>query len=547
MSAQGQELDPQSWREIDASRFHVMIADDQVHLREIVGNLLRKEGYQVTLVEDGDELLRRAKEDPPDLVVLDVMMPRVDGLTALRTMREDPELCRAYVLILSGAATLEAKLEGFEVGADDYLTKPYSIDELRARVRSGIRLRAVERHLERSQQRVVRQEKLATIGVLASGIAHEFNNIMSGIAGFAQLAQRNPKFQGRLVEIALDQAKRAEKITSSLSTFASAASPRFERASILPLVEAAATLVKKSLNEKGATISMGVEPSLPELDINRGQIQQVLLQLLFNAGEAIGEGGQVVVRTRQETSGVILEVDDNGPGISPVNALRIFDPFFTTKGALGESEGEGTGLGLTFSLNVAEAHHGTIELVESQLGGACFRLCLPLPVGPPPSSVEGGSIAGDRETDGPLRLTMIEDDLTLQEMVCELLDDADITCFGSGPEALEHCRENPVDAVLLDMHLQGPWDGAQALEQLRTLPEPPPVILTTGMIEIAIEEYEYPQLELLRKPFRLTELEELLARRPGWARWAPSPRATPTRGNVRCGSTCSRRSSWSAR
>ena len=512
MSSERPELDPQTWREVDPTQFHVMIADDQAHLREIVGSLLRKEGYKVTMVEDGDELLNQARLDPPDLVVLDVMMPRVDGLTALRAMREDPALCRAYVLILSGAATLEAKLEGFEVGADDYLTKPYSIDELRARVRSGIRLRGVERHLERSQQRVVRQEKLATIGVLASGIAHEFNNIMSGIAGFAQLAQRHPKFQARLVDIALDQAKRSAKITSSLSTFASAASPRFERASILPLVEAATTLVKKSINELNGNLSIGVEPDLPDLDLNRGQIQQVLLQLLFNAREAIDEGGQVVVRTREEAGGIVLEVDDDGPGISAEIALRIFDPFFTTKGALGESEGDGTGLGLTFSLNVAEAHHGTIELVESQLGGACFRLTLPPPTGAPPPTVTGGTLAADRSIEGPLHLTMIEDDLTLQEMVCELLEEAEIRCFGSGPEAFQHCQTDRVDAVLLDMNLQGPWDGAKVLEHLRTLPEPPPVILTTGMIEIAIEEYEYPQLELLRKPFRLTELEELLER-----------------------------------
>ena len=502
-----------SWREFDPSAFHVMIADDQVHLREIVGNIFRKEGYAVTLVEDGEELLEQARLHPPDLIVLDIMMPRLDGLTALERLRDDPVLCRAYVLILSGQASLEEKLAGFDRGADDYLTKPYSIDELRARVRSGIRLRAVERHLEQSQRTVVRQEKLATIGSLASGIAHEFNNIMSGIAGFAQLAQRNPQFQERLVTIALEQARRAEKITSSLSTFASTASPRFERSEVAPLLESALTLVRKSVEAKGGSLEVSVPTKIPTLDLNFGQVQQLILHLLLNAHEAIGEGGRVVLRCFIEENSLRIEVDDDGPGIDPENAVRIFDPFFTTKGALGEAEGAGTGLGLTFALNVAEAHQGTLELIESKLGGACFRLRLPIPAEshvPPSSAPVTAPDATPPKKD--LRLVMIEDDATLQEVVRELLVTADVHCFSSGPDALEHCRHEAVDAVLLDVHLHGPWDGWRVLEELRTLPEPPPVVLTTGMIEVDREELDYPRVELLRKPFRLGELEEVLGR-----------------------------------
>ncbi len=529
MSTVSNDLDRNSWREFDPQAFHVMIADDQIHLREIVGNVLRKEGYGVTLVEDGEQLLEEARLNPPDLIVLDVMMPRLDGLSALRQLRADPRLCSAYVLILSGQATLEEKLAGFAHGADDYLTKPYSIDELRARVRSGIRLRAVERHLEHSQQLVVRQEKLATIGSLASGIAHEFNNIMSGIAGFAQLATRNPKFQKRLVEIALQQARRAEKITSSLSTFASTASPRFERSPIEPLLESARMLVRQALVTKSATLEHSIEPDLPTLDLNRGQIQQVLLHLLINAQESIAEDGTISVDVRREQNVVVIEVDDDGPGISDENVARIFDPFFTTMGALGASEGEGTGLGLTFSLNVAVAHEGTIELVNSKLGGACLQLRLPIPKPEPAIGLTISTLTGAQESElllavenviehregpeaRPMQIAMVEDDLTLQEVVSELLTGAEVHCFSSGPEAVEHCRNSPVDVVLLDIHLHGPWDGWRVLEELGVLDCSPPVILTTGIIEVAVDQIDYPQLELLRKPFRLGELELALTR-----------------------------------
>ena len=112
----------------------------------------------------------------------------------------------------------------------------------------------------------------------------------------------------------------------------------------------------------------------------------------------------------------------------------------------------------------------------------------------------------------PMRLVMIEDDLTLQEVVREFLDDAEVCCFRSGPEALEHCRTSDVDAVLLDINLHGPWDGWRVLEEFRALETAPPVILTTGVIEVTADGIDYPQLELLPKPFRLGELEQALGR-----------------------------------
>jgi CheY-like chemotaxis protein len=116
---------------------------------------------------------------------------------------------------------------------------------------------------------------------------------------------------------------------------------------------------------------------------------------------------------------------------------------------------------------------------------------------------------------------MVEDDVTIREVVQELLEDADLSCYSSGPEAVEHCRGAEVDAVLLDINLQGPWSGWQVLEELRTLPAPPPVILTTGSIE-APEEHSYPRIEFLRKPYRLAELEAALRR----AMTMPAPAAT---------------------
>jgi CheY-like chemotaxis protein len=274
--------------------------------------------------------------------------------------------------------------------------------------------------------------------------------------------------------------------------------------------------VAKSFVHKDATLTERTEPGLPDLDLNRGQFQQVILHLLLNAQEAIGRGGRVEVRAVRAGQRVQIEVDDDGPGIAPGDEMRIFDPFFTTKGARAGSEGEGTGLGLTFSLNVVEAHQGTLELVPSRLGGACLRVTLPVPAG-----TERRSAAPPAAAPRPRarrRLVMVEDDVTIREVVGELLGDSQLSCFSTGPEAVEHCQGAEVDAVLLDINLQGPWDGWKVLEELGTLATPPPVIVTTGSIE-APEDFTYPRIELLRKPYRLAELEAALER----ATAAPSP------------------------
>ena len=179
---------------MEPSTFRILVADDHEDIRLVLGKTLRTEGYQVEEVTNGLELLERAREVVPDLIILDIMMPELDGLSALEVIRGEEKLASCYVILLTGRSTLQEKLKGFNSGADDYITKPYSLVELKARVRAGIRIKAMQKCLQGSLEIIVRQEKMATIGVLAAGLAHEFNNIMGGISGYAQLAKNNPKF-----------------------------------------------------------------------------------------------------------------------------------------------------------------------------------------------------------------------------------------------------------------------------------------------------------------------------------------------------------------
>ncbi|MCA8962456.1 MAG: response regulator, partial [Planctomycetes bacterium] len=264
--------DPEEWRNFDASDFRILVADDLEDTRFVLRRALTLDGFTIDEATNGEELLDIARRRPPDLMIVDIMMPKLDGLAALAQIRQDPLLAHAYIILLTGKSSLNEKIEGFQLGADDYVTKPYSLAELRARVNAGIRLRALHRHLAESHQILIRQEKLATIGVLAAGVAHEFNNIMSGISGYAQLARNNPKFVERLIDVALEQSERAQKITSSLATFSGSASSTVTLNQLGSLVESATCLLQKEFHRHLVECTLKLDAGLPPVRVNAGQL-----------------------------------------------------------------------------------------------------------------------------------------------------------------------------------------------------------------------------------------------------------------------------------
>ena len=483
----------------------LLVAEDDHLLREILIEGLAADNLQIDSVADGDHLLATVTKCPPDLLITDIDLPGHGGLDAVEFLRSLEDGVTRHVMVVSARAGLETRLEAFARGTDDFVAKPFSIEELRARIAVGLRRLRTSQELERSREMMIRSEKMATIGALAAGVAHEFNNIMSGIAGFAQLARKDEKHRDRLVEIALEQAQRCQRITSSLCTFAGSASRRVSRGSLPDIVDAALCLLSKPISERQITVERLFDGHLPAVEVNLGQIQQLMVHLLLNAQQAVPQNGHIEIRVGQVEDRMVIEVDDDGPGIEAGDEVRIFDPFFSTRLG-GDGEPEGSGLGLTFSLNVVESHRGTLTLVPSRLGGACFRVTLPLVAASP-------SIATEVIGDSPGReIVVVEDDSLVQEVVREALGSDHASCFRSGPEAVAHCRERKPDAVLLDLGLEGPWDGWRVLEELRRLASPPPVLLMTGQIDIDTTRVPLgSRVSVLYKPFGLVELERSLS------------------------------------
>ncbi len=235
-------------------------------------------------------------------------------------------------------------------------------------------------HIEALQHQVVRAERLATLGELAAGVVHELNNPLTSITVYAEYLVRKLEAQGaepsdleKLRRIGAS-AQRILRFSRDLVQYARPSGRDVEPVDLSSVVRQSVSICEHLVERGGITLEIDVDPALPVVHAVAGQLEQVLINLITNAVHAVEPGGRVVVRAQCDTaSTVLLEVADSGPGVADLDRERIFEPFFTTK-----SDGKGTGLGLPIVRNIVDQHHGQISVHRSELGGAAFRIILPI-------------------------------------------------------------------------------------------------------------------------------------------------------------------------
>lgn len=234
--------------------------------------------------------------------------------------------------------------------------------------------------LKRSQQELVQSSKLAAVGTLAAGVAHEFNNLLAAISGHAELAlvSKVAGERNRALDVVVESVDRAKRITTNLLTFARRREPRMDLAVVTEAVESPLRLMERELEKSNIKLVRKFSEVHPVV-CDSGQISQVCLNLLTNARDAmLPEGGTLTVEVRERADDVIISFADTGSGIPDEIMDKLFEPFVTTKGPLGGGQTVGTGLGLSVSYGIVKNHGGTIE-VETELGkGSTFTVCLPI-------------------------------------------------------------------------------------------------------------------------------------------------------------------------
>jgi len=413
----------------DCAAGRILVVDDVAELRDLYAEYLG-ERYSCVTAADAHEALRRLAAEPFAIVISDVSMPGLSGVELLRKIREHFQ--DVAVIIVSGIDRTQRVLDTMRLGASDYLLKPCDLGVLELSVERALERRALLRdarrykhdlerrnaelahqqaELKRLQAQIVHNEKMVSLGQLAAGVAHELNNpagfiygnmevlrecaaglerllgfydgaaLPAAVADGAALLKREIDYENTLadlhtvIEDCTSGAERIRDVVQNLRTFSRLDEAEFKKVDIHEGIDSTIRLLSRFYASGHITLRRNYD-ALPPVDCFAGQLNQMWMNLLANAAQAVAGGGEVCVSTRLCGDAVLVSVSDTGPGIAAEHRDRIFEPFFTTKPV-----GEGTGLGLSITYGIVERHGGEISVESCPGVGTTFTVVLPVNAG----------------------------------------------------------------------------------------------------------------------------------------------------------------------
>jgi two-component system NtrC family sensor kinase len=404
----------------------ILIVDDQTANLQVLATVLNFAGYaNVTCLSDSRRLLQIFQEFQPDLILLDLHMPHVDGLAAMDQLATViPEDDYLPVLVLTGDGTSEAKEKALSHGAHDFLSKPLNRTEVQLRVKNLLQTRQLHLQLKtqnvsleqqvrertelaeelgrtnqtlrQTQAHLIHSEKMAGLGQLVAGIAHEINNPLAFVINNifivqealeklapessdlpAEASTRVSKMQARIAD-AHAGATRVKELVSKLRTFSRLDEGTVKTINIHESIESVLLFLRHKMEGR-----IEVERNYGDVEMLTclaGELNQVLMNIIANAIDAIDDNdgpGRITIGTGQQNGHFVIRVRDTGKGIPEGIRTRIFEPFFTTKPI-----GQGTGLGLAISYGIMQAHQGSMEFSSEAGEGTEFVLKIPTAFGP---------------------------------------------------------------------------------------------------------------------------------------------------------------------
>ncbi|MCB9675946.1 MAG: response regulator [Alphaproteobacteria bacterium] len=467
------------------------------------GIAIHENGVFVDVNEPAQRLLRARREDLVGQPILKFSRPEDHALVIDRVRSGVEGSIEIEVLRLDGTPVW-CELDVRQAVVDGATYRMIVVRDITGRVRD----RAI-------QARALQAQRLEGLGLLASGIAHDFNNLLVGVLGNAELLEAEADLDATAmtaVSRIREAAMRASGLTGQLLAYAGKG----------PLQVAELDLDTRIRDlhvarRSGVDVRVELHGALPSVSIDGSQIDQVVMNLVTNAIEAVGEVGTVhvstAVRTVSDAEGadplngplppgthVVLEVRDSGPGMDPETAARVFDPFFSSKA-------EGRGLGLAAVHGIVHQHGGLVEVHSARGEGAVFRVYLPggaspaAPAGEPVERVAGSTRA---------RVLLVDDDDAVRRVARRLLEVTgfDVVEAADGESALDRIGAEHFDVVMLDLSMPG-MGGEQVFRRVRELKPEQPVVICSGAMD-ARSFAGRPHVVLLAKPYRRTQLQAAL-------------------------------------
>lgn len=381
----------------------ILITDDDEVIVRLAILLLQKRGFEVVSATDGEECLRQVEAFRPALVLLDYMLPKMNGLEVLKSIQQNyPD---TSVVMFTGKGSEEVAVAAMKAGAADYLQKPFASQRLQERIDTVLALRQVElenraltleklrlqqeieawnaeleqrvksksMELEDAHQEIVQAEKLATLGHVSAGMAHEIRNPLNSINLFAEILLSADDLDAEnrnYVEKIVAEVERIDSILLQMRA-ASHGSANSQQVYLKEIIDNVLESTQSLIKAQHIDVNLAVAEPLPPLQADGTELQQVLNNLIGNALEEMPTGGILEISAHADEKTVFISVSDSGSGIPEQHLQRIFEPFFTTKE-------KGTGFGLSVVRRIVNNYRGCISVENSSTGGACFHVELPL-------------------------------------------------------------------------------------------------------------------------------------------------------------------------
>lgn len=386
----------------------ILIVDDDRVILELASIVLRRDGYYVQTASDGIQAMLLLEGVLPDLILLDYMMPGMNGLDVLHQIKEKyPDIA---VILFTGMGSEEIAVRAMKAGAADYIMKPFRNHDLLERTASVLRSRSLElhnrelleereRHLLRTEQwnaelerrveeksqelklahaEIIQAEKLATLGHLVTGLTHEIRNPLNSINLFAQILRNNSDASPQSVEFLERIQSEVDRIDNLLIKLLSVSRSQ-SRISTAVQLDALATEVLSSFQAQLAAQQISLQQEVlpvPPFSGDEEQLRQVFTNLISNALHAMPSGGELRLNVSRQSvapgqDAIQIEISDNGCGIPLEHQTRVFDPFFSTSQ-------KGTGFGLSIVLHIVKSYNGKIALSSQPGAGTTFCVLLPV-------------------------------------------------------------------------------------------------------------------------------------------------------------------------
>ncbi|HQU08894.1 MAG: hypothetical protein B7X06_00230 [Verrucomicrobia bacterium 21-51-4] len=363
----------------------ILVVDDEPVTVELFERVLVKRGYQVQKAYNGLECIEKVRSFKPDLILLDIIMPEMDGIATCERLKEDPASANIPVIFITARTGKKQRLQGLALGAVDYITKPLDMAETVARVRTQLGLQQMHRENLALQLRMQDVRREAVIGAVTQGIAHNLNNLLGVVVGYVELLQAHPEDPERVKRMAGTIGKATQRIVQivkQLNAMAEQGPIAHASTNIHSLLqEACETFTQEASMPTEFIIEEDIPASVQVLT-HPETVKQSLNQLFANAWESYTEETKgprkIWVRTRTLSSeenppnGIGIEIRDAGVGIPAEIKDAIFEPFVSSKAHVGR------GLGLTLVKHGLRHHHGDVSVEPYAKGGTIATVRLPL-------------------------------------------------------------------------------------------------------------------------------------------------------------------------